>query len=572
MRNSIYTFLAGTILLLTACGDGEDKKTTTENNITPTEISGCLDFAITEKYGSLDPIHVTDVASFHITSQIYEPLLRFDENDLTLEPLVAESWEVSDDNLVHTFRLKKGVHFHDHACFEGGKGREIKAGDVIYSFERMYAADDENYAYSLFKDKIAGGEAFKSNGGTISGITAPDEYTVQFTLTKPSSNFMSLLATISTAIVAKEAIEKNAIVGSGPFVYSKDADTENKITLSRNTNYHQKDGKGETLPYLDCVSFNYIKDGQEQLDLFMKGELDVITGLPSKSIKEIVETQIADFQEDPVKYVLGRYPQNATTYITLNTAVPPFDNQKVRQAVGMAIDKARIVDQILKGEAAAPGDHGIVPSAFKGYDYTSVVGLGFDVEKAKKLLSEAGYPNGNGLPILMLATGNGNTSVRVGLEIQKQLRANLNINVELTSTSLAERKEANAQSKNNMSIDGWLAEFPDPVSFLSLFYGANVPASAQEMSFPNESRFKNDAFDKLYEKALVTLDDKQRFELCLEADQIVANQAPCIPLWYHEDYHLIQSAVQGYSPNAMNLLYLASVKIETVKPEKTAEK
>ena len=191
--------------------------------------------------------------------------------------------------------------------------------------------------------------------------------------------------------------------------------------------------------------------------------------------------------------------------------------------------------------------------------------------KAKQLLKEAGFENASGMPTLVLATGTGNTSVRVGLEIQKQLRANLGINVELSSMSLAERKATNAESKNHMSIDGWLAEFPDPVSFLSLFYGANVPEESNKASFPNESRFKNDGFDKLYEKAMGTLDKKSRYELCLEADQIIANEVPVVPLWYHEDYHLIQSSVSGYKPNAMNLQYLTYVKIEDKPAVKQSE-
>lgn len=552
------------ILLLTSCGGEErNKAEETKSNGIKNE-NKCLNFAITEKYGSLDPINVTDVASFHITSQIFEPLLRFNEKDLSLEPLIAESWNVADDNLTHTIKIKKGVYFHDNPCFDGGKGREVKATDIVYTFKRIL--NEDSYANSLFKGKIVG-------DGTpeLTGISIIDDYTVEFKLIRPSSNFISLLATISSGIVAKEAIESKAIVGTGPFIYNKEQDNDKVITLSKNNNYHLKDAKGESLPYLDCVAFNYVKDGQEQLNKFMDGELDIITGLPSKSIKDIVETQIADFQNQPVKYVLGRYPQTATTYITLNTAIEPFNNKKVRKAVGLAIDKEKIVNDILKGEAAAPGNNGIVTPAIDGYDYASIVGLTYDVKKAKQLLKEAGFENGVGLPTLILATGNGNTSVRVGLEIQKQLHANLGINVELSSMTLADRKSTNAQSKNHMSIDGWLAEFPDPVSFLSLFYGANVPVSTTEKSFPNESRFKNEKFDELYEKALVTLDKKERYELCLQADQIIANEVPVIPLWYHEDYHLIQSSVKGYYPNAMNLQYLTYVKIEPLTEVKKAE-
>ncbi len=568
MKKVVLSFVVISVMLLASCGGGENS--TTENDGQNANLNGdkggSLDFAITEKYHTLDPIKVTSVVSFHIVSQIYEPLLRFDEKDLSLQPLLAESWSISEDNLVHTFQLKKGIHFQDNACFEGGKGRELKSADVVYSFNRIYSSTEKNYAYSLFKNTIKGGEDYRSSGGEITGIKAIDDYTIEFTLNHPSSNFIALLATVSSAIVPKEAIEKNAVAGSGPFVYNKANDKETAITLSKNQNYHISDKKGNKLPYIEAVAFNYVKSGQDQLDMFMNDQLDVITGIPPESIKDIVESQIADFQDKPVKYVLGRYPQVSTSFLDLNNAIAPFNNTNVRKAIGMAINKNRIVDDVLKGEAYGPGDHGIVPSAIKNYDFSSVVGHEYDVNKAKELLANAGYPNGKGFPTLKFGTGKGNISLRVALEIQKQLLANLNINVEISSLSLKELMEMNSSSQLNMSLRGWLGEIPDPVTFLSLFYGADVPNSNETASFPNESRYKNAKFDKLYEEALVTIDAKKRYELCLTADQIIATDVPVVPLWYHENYQLIQSVVKDYQPNSMNIQYLTHVKLEEAAP------
>lgn len=557
MKSILLSLTASFVLLLASCGNDTNKTNESNEPDKSVTVDNCLDFAITEKYGSLDPIKITDVASFHIASQIFEPLLKFNEKNLSVEPLIAESWEVADDNLTHTITLKKGVFFQDNACFEGGKGREIKAEDVLYTFKRIFS-EEGNYAYSFFKNKIVGSEEFKSNGGELTGITIIDDYTLTFTLTKPSSNFTSLLATIATGIVAKEAIEQNTIVGSGPFIYNADTDTKKSIVLSRNNNYHQ----GKDLPYLDCVAFNYVKSGQEQLNMFMDGKLDVVTGLPSESIKKLVEKQIADFQQSPIKYVLKRSSQATTTFININTTKVPFDNLKVRQAIGMAIDKSKIVEKILKGEAAAPGNHGIVASAINGYDYTSVVGHELNIEKAKEILASAGYKNGENFPPIILASGKSSTSLRVAFEIQKQLAANLNINVEISSVSLAEKNTMNAKSECHLSLNGWLAEYPDPTSFLSLYYGKNLPTTNNVSSYPNESRYNNPNFNKLYEEALATLDKQKRYELCLKADQIIATEVPGIPLWYHEDYHLIQASVKGYKPNAMNIQDLVHIKIE----------
>ena len=333
-------------------------------------------------------------------------------------------------------------------------------------------------------------------------------------------------------------------------------------TLLKNKNYHLSDKKGNKLPYLESVAYNYIKSGQDQLDLFMAEELDIITGIPPESIKDIVESQIADFQNKPAKYVLGRYPEIMTSYLKLNTAIAPFNDVKVRQAFGMAINKTKIVDHVLKGEAYSAGENGIVPSAIKGYDFSSIVGLEYSLTKAQQLLADAGYPNGKGFPALKFATGKGNISLRVGLEIQKQLLSNLNMNVEISALTLKEITEMNGKSELNMSLGGWLGEFPDPTTFLTLFYGEHVSSSLEESSFPNETRYQNTKFDAIFKEASETVDTKKRYELCLMADQILATEVPGIPLWYHESYQLIQSVIQDYQPNSMNIQYLTYVKIK----------
>ncbi len=566
MKKIVLSFVVASLSLLVACGDQEQSGTTNDPQNTNSASSACLDFAIAEKYNTLDPLKVTSITAFHITSQVYEPLLRFNEKDLSLQPLIADSWVISDDNLVYTFALKRGVFFHDNPCFKDGKGRELKASDVVYTFKRIYS-EKTSYGYSLFKGILKGAEDYAE--GEIVGLKAIDDYNVEFTLNKPSSLFLNILAAVNSAIIPKEAVDAGAFVGSGPFTYSKEDDTEQAIKLIRNPNYHLSDKQGNKLPYIEAVAYNYAKSGQAQLDLFMDDKLDIITGIPPESIKDIVESQISDFQDKPTKYVLGRYPEIMTSYLSLNTATEPFNNIKVRQAIGMAIDKAKIVDNVLKGEAYGAGENGIVPSAIKGYDFSSIVGLENNLDKAKQLLADAGYPDGKGFPTITFATGKGNSNLRVGLEIQKQLQRNLNINVEISSLTRKELKTMNGKSELDMVLTGWLGEIPDPVTFLSLFYGDNVPSSTEDPSSPNESRYQNKKFDALYNEALTTVDTQKRYELCLSADQIIATEVPGVPLWYHESYQLIQSVVKDYQPNSMNIQYLTYVKLTEPTSEAT---
>ena len=565
MKKLVLSIIPALFIVFNSCNN--DNSQSEENKLSDS-IDNQLDFAMGEKYQTLDPIKIADVPSFVLGHQIYECLLRLDNKDLSIKPMIAESWDISEDGLTYTFKIKKGVFFHDNDCFKEGKGRELKASDVVYSFKRICSKSPGNYAHKLFKDKIIGAKSFyNSEKGLeekeLDGVKALDDYTIEFKLNSVSSSFLNSLAIVSGSIVAKEAIEKDRIAGSGPFVYDPDNDSENKIVLHRNPNYHVTDSEGNQLPYIDAVSYKYISSAQESLDAFIAGELDAIGSIPPNTVKKFVEEQISSFQSTPAKYILTRNKRLMTSYLTLNTTLKPLNNKKVRQAIAMAIDKKRIVDGVLKGEAYGTADYGIVPPFMKDYNYSSVVGLEHNVKKAQELLAEAGYKAGKGFPKLIFTTnGKNNTSLRIALEIQKQLSSNLNVNLEISSASLAESMKMNANGKGNISLSGWLADYPDPANFLSLAYGGYVPESIDEPSFPNTSRYINPDFDQLYEKILKTLDDKKRNELSATADQIIANDVPIIPLWYQEKYGLIQSVVKNYYPNPMGVLYLANVKIE----------
>lgn len=570
LRGTIALLFAG-MLIFSCGGDGEKKNGEVVVETTSEETT--FNLALSENIQGFDPIKVVDGFSFQVLGQIYEGLLKFNEKDLSIEPLIAESWEVSEDGLIYTFKLKKGVYFHDNSCFEGGKGRELKAVDVKYSLERACSNIEGNYAYNLFKNTIIGAADFHENEtiNEVKGIKIIDENTVEILLLKPSANFLNLLAVINTSIIPKEAFENktDCFVGTGPFKFEEHKKNEFKTVLVKNENYHMTDKKGNKLPYLDKVVVHYVSNSQEKLEMFQEGKLDVIVDLPSTSIKTVVENQISDFEAKPPKYVLGRYPELVTSYLHLNTMIEPLNNVKVRQAIAMCINKTKIVDVVLNGEAYGPANNGIVPPAIKGYDYESIVGLEYNIEKAQQLLAEAGYKNGEGFPTLKLYnSGKESQALRVGLEIQKEFRTSLNINVEIVSVSFAEKLEAENKGQAHMSIAAWLSDYPTPDNFLSIAYGATVPSSMQESSYPNASRYINKEFDKLYELAVATMDEGERNEICLKAEQMMINEAPIVPLWYNENYRLLQSNISGYQPSIMHIQNLTHVK-KTSKLEDT---
>lgn len=565
IMNKIFQYTIASIIGLSiiSCGESETK----EKNSTAEALYGeTLDIALNQEVTQLDPLMIVDGYSVQVISQIFEGLVRFNSTDLSVEPLLAKSWTIDESGLTYTFKLKKGVFFHDNDCFKGGEGRELKASDVVFTFNRICNKPKVNYAYNLLKNKLEGANECYQNESIneVSGIKAIDDYTVSFTLSKPSSNFLQTLATVSLAIVPQEAVnaDKLTIVGTGPFVFDENAIKNSIITLKRNENYHVSDEKGNKLPYLDAVAFHFVPSSQDRLTQFESKVLDIIVDLPSASIKEVVENQISDFESKPPKYVLGRYPELVSTYLEFNTKTEPFKNTKVRQAIAMAIDKIKLVDVVLNGEAYGPALNGIVPPAIKNYDYESVIGIEYNVEKAKKLLADAGYKNGNGLPLIKFYIGgNENQLLRVALEIQKQLLSELNINTEIVTVTFAEKLNMAQMAQGSMGISAWLADFPTVDNFLNIGYGGYVPASLEISSFPNSSRFQNNEFDMYYEQAITTTDEIKRNELCLKAEQILINEAPVIPLWYNENYRLFQSNIIDYQPNVMHIHNLTKVKI-----------
>ena len=536
---------------------------------------GTLRINETEQFQTLYPAGITDIGSAHIANQIYEGLVKFNPKDLSIIPSLAEKWDVDAAGTTYTFHLKKGVMFQDNECFPDGKGREVKSSDFKYAFELLCTdnKDNSNFA-ATFKDRVVGANKFfeASKGkpnGTIDGIKTPDDYTISITLTSPSSSFLFALASPVTSVIAKEAYEKYGAdmkVGTGPFMFVENGATD-KALLKRNNNYHGTDSLGNQLPFLDSVVISFLPTKKQELDNFQNGNLDMVIGLPSESIKDMVESQIADFQNKPPKYVLERSPEMASQYYEFNMTKEPFNNIKVRQAFSYAIDRNKIVEDVLKGEAYGPAINGISPPSFKGYDITKITGYDFDAEKAKKLLAEAGYPNGKGFPKVKIELNSGGAkNTNVVLEIQKQLMEVLNVNVDFEVVPQKQKMEDAKFARAEIFRAAWIADFPSPENFLWILYGATVPADIAQPSYPNTPRYKNEEFDKLFDSGKAAKTQEEGYADLLKAEQIMMNDAPIMMLWYDENYRLVKSNVRNLFSNPMRYRDYSQVYLKDVTP------
>lgn len=570
MRN-LAIFVAASALVLASCGGGENGSNHRNGN---TEAKGgrvyggCVRIAESEAYQSLYPISIVDATSAMLASQVHEGLVKFNTATLKVEPAIAEKWEVDATGTKYTFHLRKGAYFQDDECFSGGKGREVKASDFKYSFDLLCTKNADNLNFgSTMKDRVLGANEFFNGKGSLEGVKALDDYTLEITLEKPNPVFIQILAAPTCAVVAKEAVErygKNLKVGAGAFIFDAAHSGKDKITLKRNDNYYGVDSLGNKLPFLDSVLVLFIPTKEQELALFKEGKLDMITSLPSQSIKEMVETQIKDFQSKPPKYLLDNSPEMITQYYTFNVSRPPFDNPDVRRAFNLAINRKKIVEEILNNQAYGPGVNGITPPTFMrdGYDISKIQGYDYNPEMAKKLLAKAGYPNGRAFPpVKIILNSGGAKHSNIVVEVQKQLLENLNVNVDFDVVPMSQKLEQSQMGQMDIVRDAWIADYPSPETFLSIFYGANVPSDPNQKSYPNTARYKNPQYDKYFEMGRNAKSKDSSMVYFMKAEQILMNDAPVIVLWYDGNYRLTQYGVRNAFNNAMRYRNFADVYI-----------
>jgi oligopeptide transport system substrate-binding protein len=553
---------------------------------------GTLRFNETDKFQTLFPILITDAISSHVATQIYEGLVKFDPRTLRIIPSIAKTWETDPSGTVYTFHLRNDVKFQDDACFPDGKGRIVTADDFKYSFEMLCRNNTNNANFvTSFKGRVVGATDFynageSSKAGSLKGVKVIDPQTISITLEQPGISFLSILANPSASVIPREAIEKygdQMHVGTGPFIVSNIANDTSTIVLVRNPNYYGTDSLGNQLPFLDSIKISYIDNKKSELDLFQQGQLDFVWGLSSEAVKTFVPQVISDFEQKPPKFLLDHSSEFVTQLYQFNTTRPPFDDVRVRQAFSYAIDRNHIVDEVLAREAYGPGINGISPPALPGYKASEIKGYEMVKESddstrmqkeseralARKLLSEAGYgPGKKEFPTVKLVINSGGSrNTLVAEEVQNQLREALGVNIEIANVSFQQKLADERFARADIFRSAWVADYPSAESFLSLFYGADVPDSTSKPSYPNTSRYRNPEFDKLYDAARTAKTPEEANQLFFQAEQLMMKDAPALILWYDENYRLTQYRVKNFYTNPMRYLDFSQVyfKDEPVK-------
>ena len=517
---------------------------------------------------SLDPVAINDVTSAHIAENIYDQLLYFDEQ-LHLTPELAERWEVSPDGRRYTYYLRRGVYFHDDPCFPGGKGRELTAEDVAYSLTRCCDARTGTLSADYFRGKVVGAEEYYAatrqamlNGTTpsvsgVRGFQVLDRYTFRIELTEPFGPFEYYVAMNFTGIHPREAVEYYGKefayhpVGSGPFRFVRWL-PDQECVLARNPRYWKRDSLGNRLPYLDQIRFQFIKDDKVQFLELLEGNLEECYRIPSEFFPLVVDER-KQLRRSFERFQLLRVPALSTQYYGMLTTSPLFRDRRVRQAFNYAVDRERILHFVLKGQGGMPAHHGLVPPAMPDYPAERVRGYHFDPARARQLLAEAGYGSWRKFPPLELQLNSGGgRNLLVAEAVQQQLGEYLGIQVGLKIVEFARHLDEIDHGRAPFFRLGWVADYPDPESFLNLYYGKLVPSDPTAASPLNSTRYRNPRYDELFEAARSQLDRRRRNELFAQAEQVAIADAPMLLLFYDEDYRLLQPYVRGYRNNAMD--------------------
>lgn len=494
---------------------------------------------------SLDPAFAKSMNNIWAIDHLFNGLVQLDE-DLNVRPAIAKKWEISEDGLEYRFELRDDVFFHDDDAFSNAKGRKVTAQDFVYSFNRLIDDQLASPGSWLFKGRVAADNPF----------SAPDEKTFVLRLQDAFRPMLGILTMQYCAVVPKEAVEKygkafrSHPVGTGPFQFKKWLESQ-ALFLTKNDKYFEKEGSNQ-LPKVDAIKVSFIEDRKTAYLELINGNIDFFSGIESSFVNELLTAQgtLQEKQEERLQFL--KSPFLNMEYLGINMELDagnPLSNKKLRQALNYGIDRAQML-QTLRNNIGKPANSGFTPRGLPSFSDTAVPGYSYQPDKARKLLSDAGFPNGKGLPEISLSTQKDYLDLCTFITRQWE---DLGVKVKIDILESATLRDLMRKSKVDFFRASWIADYPDAESFFTMFY-SKYPAP------PNYTQFNNAQFDQLYEAALKETDDNKRYDLYHQMDRILVEEAPVIFLFYDETALFAQKKIKGLQKNAVNLLSVKRIE------------
>lgn len=534
----------------------------------------------TSRFKGFDPVKVSDVASSVMICRVYEGLLEYAYLDRPyhVQPMLAETMpEVSADGLTYTFRIRKGIFFQDDSCFPGGKGRELTAEDFVYSIKRIADLKNASSGFWVFNGRVAGLDEFRaaSAGDAPTDYTAPveglrsiDRYTLQIRLKEAYPQLLWVLAMHYTFAVPNEAVEfygdgfVNHPVGTGPYILET-WNNNYRIEFVRNPKWAETgriefypstgteeartagllDDAGKQIPFIDRIVQYVVDDVATTWMMFLSGQFSystisrdnwaaVIT--PGRELVSEMKEQGVELLSSPTLYL---------SYIGFNMDDPLVGkNKKLRQALSCAFDPELLVQYYNRRVTPV---YGPLPDPLAGFK-PNPTAYSFNLEKAKRLLAEAGYPNGidpaTGRRLeLTFELGDAAPDTRQVVELMVGMVDKIGIVLKASYNNWPAFLDKLDRRQAQIFKLGWVADYPDSENFLQLFYGANASPG------PNHSNYANPQIDKLYEQLRTMLPGPEKDRLCEQMADIVIEDCPWIFLYQPMDFAVVHNWLKNYS-------------------------
>ena len=496
---------------------------------------------------TLDPAFIKSQSEIWIAQQIYNGLIELD-SAMKPTPSLAYRWEVSADGLVYKFFLRRDAGFLNP---QDTSFQRITAQDVAFSFQRIANPATASPSAWIFAGKAdtALGKAFQTEGDSVFVLH----------LLSPDPTLLSLLGTVYCSIVPEKYVRSSKDfghhpVGTGPF-YLKYWEEEVKMVLRRNPRYFEK-VNGRSLPYLEAVNVDFIKNKQTAFMHFVAGRFDFFNGVEGSFKDELLTREGALNPKYSGKFGMLKKPFLNTEYLgfwlgdSIGDKPNPLINNHLRRALALAVDRKSLI-RYLRNGLGTSGDNGFVPPVLLN---ANTAGLPFNPEKARQELQMAGFPGGKGLQELSLTTTADYLDMAVFL---KKAWADIGVNVKIDVQTGGMLRQM--RNKGNLAIfrGSWIADVPDAENYLACFFSGNFSPNG-----PNYTHFSNAEFDALYKRSFAET-GTARLQSMQAADSIVIQNAPLLVLYYDQSLRLYQNTVKGLSNDASNRLILKHVKKTT---------
>jgi ABC-type transport system substrate-binding protein len=535
-----------------------------------------LVIARSDPFKSMDPVRAFEDNSSLLQELAYSTLLTYAwlERPYRLEPDLLERLpERSADGLSYQFTLRRGVMFHDDACFPGGKGRELVADDVLFNLRRFADARLNQESWFLLEDMLVGLDEYRAatlkappeadlSGTAVAGLVKQDSHRFTLRLKRENTLFLYAFASPATSIVAPEAAKVDGErlathpVGTGPYRL-KDFERKGVIRWVRHAGYHRSypaaggagdaetgllKAAGRRRPFVETLEMPLIEESQPRILKFLRGELDLVN-LDRAAIDRMLRRENGRYQllpEYTQRFTLYQSERLTAMYLWINQKDPLLGrNKALRQAIAHLLDVPGDIETVQRGAAQPLGS--VVPLPIAGSERdTGARPAGYDPERAKALLAQAGFPEGRGLAELTVSCGFAAIEWRDRFDFHRARFAAAGVRLKSNFTDQPTFIKSVEASNFQLALYGWVADYPDAENFYQLLIGRNAAPG------PNLASFSHPEYNRAYEAARLMAAGPERLVHLRRMNDIVRDEVPLVPLYNSLRVGLRQNWVRNH--------------------------